>query len=174
MITGEHSVIRMAEPDDAYELKRLYESERPRSALLDRRREIPQVTVDELREGLVRHERFGGVLYAIEDKEGGVRGFGTLRGVQVEMSYSEVNLTLFEDADYATPLADEAMAFLKRTAFDVKRLNKIISHCLDCEPGYRELLIRQGFKSNGVQREMMWSQGRWHNLETLTLFSDGR
>lgn len=173
MITGEFSVIRMAEADDAYELKRLYDS-RPRSALLDRRREVPSATADELRESLARHDRFGGVLYAVEDKEGVVRGFCTLRGIQVEMSYAEISLTLFDDEDYDTPLAEEVFTHLHRMAFDNKRLNKVISHCLDTEPGYRRLLERRGFKSNGVQREILWARGRWHSMESMTLFADGR
>lgn len=174
MITGEHSVIRMAEPDDAYELKRLYDSPRPRSALLDRRREMSGMSVEEIREGLTRHERFGGFLYAVEDKEGLVRGFCTLRGVQVEMAYGEVVVILFEDEDYDSSLADEAYDYLHHNAFDIKRLNKVISHCLDSEEAYRRLLVRRGFKSNGMQREVVWAQGRWHGIEMLTLFGDGR
>jgi RimJ/RimL family protein N-acetyltransferase len=174
MITGEHSVIRMAEADDAYELKRLYDAPAPRSALLDRRREMPTMSVDEVREGLARHERFGGILYAIEDKGGFVRGFCTLRGVQVEMSYGEVVMMLFEEADYDNPLADEAYDYLHHMAFDNKRLNKVVAHCLDNEQGYRRLLVRKGFQSNGVQREVLWTQGRWHSIEMLTRFHDDR
>jgi RimJ/RimL family protein N-acetyltransferase len=172
MITGENSVIRMAEPDDAYELKRLYDSPQPRSALLDRRREIPNMSVDDVREALSRPERFGGFLYAVEDKEGIIRGFCTLRGVQVDMAYGEIVLMFYEDDDYDTSLAEEAYAYLHRNAFDIKRLNKVISHCLDSEVGYRRLLIRKGFESNGVQREVLWSQGRWHNMEMLTRFKE--
>lgn len=174
MITGEHSVIRMAEADDAYELKRLYDSPAPRSALLDRRREVPTMSVDEVREGLVRHEKFGGALYAVEDKVGVVRGFCTLRGVQVEMSYAEMLFMFFEDEDYDSPLADEAYAYLHKSAFDNKRLNKVLAHCLDNEAGYKRMLERHGFASNGIQREVLWSQGRWHSLEMMTLFNDRR
>jgi len=170
MVLGEYSKIRIAEPDDAYELKRLYDPSHPRSVMLDRRRELPSPTADELRESLSRNDR-GGVLYAVEDREGVVRGFCTLRGVQVEMSYAEVALTLFEDGDYDTPLAAEAFAYVCRNAFVHKRLNKVISHCLDTEAGYRRLLEREGFVSNGIQRHVLWSQGGWRNLETLTLFA---
>lgn len=170
MITGEHSVIRLAEPDDAYELKRLYDPQRPHSAMLDRRREIAQPSIDELREGLAKPEKRVGALYAIEDKEGVVRGFCSIRGASAELRYAEMVMPLFEDSDYATPLADEAFAFLHRGAFVERRLNKVVAHCLDSEGAYRALLVRHGFASDGIQRQVLWSRGRWHDLETLTLF----
>ncbi len=173
MITGEHSVIRMAEPDDAYELRRLYDPERPRSALLDRRREIMLPSVDELREGLARPEK-SGVLYAVEDKTGGIRGFCSLRGASAELRYGEIILPLFEDADYREALAQEVLAYLCRLAFRDRRMNKVLAHCLGDETEWRALLAERGFRSNGVQRQVLWTLGRWHDIETLTLFHDGR
>lgn len=170
MITGEHSVIRLAEPDDAYELKRLYDPRRPFSAMLDRRREIGQPSVDELREGLARPEKRAGALYAIEDKQGVIRGFCSVRGASPELRYAEMVLPLFDDEDYTSSLADEAFQFLYNGAFVEKRLNKVVAHCLECEAAYRGLLVRHGFASNGIQRQVLWTQGRWFDLETLTLF----
>jgi RimJ/RimL family protein N-acetyltransferase len=164
----------MAEADDAFELRRLYDSSKPRSAVLDRRREITYPTVDELREGLARPDKPGGPLYAIEDRTGSIHGFCALRGASPELAYGEIILPLFEEADYETPLADEALGYLCRMAFAEKRLNKVISHCLDDETGYRTLLARRGFESNGIQREVVWAGGRYRDLETLSLFSDKR
>lgn len=174
MITGEYTVIRLAEADDALELKRLYDPSCPRSALLDRRREITYPTVHELREGLARKDKPSGALYAVEDKTGQIRGFCALRGAAPELAYGEVILPLFAQEDYESPLAAEVMDYLCRLAFADKRLNKIISHCLDHEGAYRELLIQKGFGSNGIQRDVVWAAGRYHHVETLTRFSGNR
>jgi hypothetical protein len=60
MIKGAHSVIRSADPDDAGALKSVYDSQGPRSSLLDQRRELNAPTRDELREvmGLARFADF--------------------------------------------------------------------------------------------------------------------
>jgi RimJ/RimL family protein N-acetyltransferase len=174
MITGEHTIIRTAEGDDAYALKRLYDSPLPRAAFLDRRREISYPSVDELREGMGRPEKMGGALYVVEDRTGLIRGFCALRSAGPELGYGEVILPLFEEEDYADPLAEEALEYLVRLAFLERRMNKLLAHCLDSETAWRALLERHGFKSNGVQRDVLWTRGRYFDLETLTRFADGR
>lgn len=170
MIRGEYAVIRVAEPDDANELMRVYDPARPRSSLLDRRREILIPTVDELRELLIQKDKLAGRLYTIEDPKGFVRGSCALRSAQPEMAYAELALILFDDEDYKTPLAKEALDFLLEKAFTERKLNKVLTQCLDSEGAYRDFLVRQGFTSDGVQREVLFTQGRWHDMETFSLF----
>jgi hypothetical protein len=40
------------------------------------------------------------------------------------------------------------------------------------ERAYREFLVDRAFKSDGVQRDMVYTQGRYFDLESLTLFRD--
>ncbi|HOZ45017.1 MAG TPA: GNAT family N-acetyltransferase [Candidatus Hydrogenedentes bacterium] len=174
MIRGEHSVTRTADQDDALALKRLYASGRPRSALLDRKREFLVPTVDEIRELLAKKDLQQGAFYAVEDMAGDVRGFCSLRGAHPEVAYAELVLLLIDEADYATPLADEVYAYLRRRAFDHMQLNKLIAQCLECERGYRDLLIRHGFESAGIQRDVHYTGGRWYYLESFELFSRHR
>jgi RimJ/RimL family protein N-acetyltransferase len=106
----------------------------------------------------------------VEDLEGNIRGFCTLRGADQELAYGELVLMLFDEPDYDSPLADEVFEFLRKSAFQQKKLNKVVTYCLDGETAYRSLLIRKGFQSDGVQREIVFALGRWHNLESLSLF----
>jgi RimJ/RimL family protein N-acetyltransferase len=170
MIVGEHTIIRWAEPDDAPALRSFYDPAVPRCCLLDQRREPIFPTTDELREVLAQKEMGRPVLFATEDKTGVVRGFCSVRSVNLEASYGETILLLREDADYATPLASEAIDFVARQAFVHQRLNKLLAHALDCEQALRDCLLCHGFKSDGVQREVLFMLGRWHNVETFTLF----
>ncbi len=175
MITGAHSIIRTAEADDAAFLRRLYDPDRPRAALLDRRREPLTPTLDELREvlgGRTKGRQAPSEFLAVEDTTGSVVGFCTMRTSKQERNYAQFVLMLFEEDAYDSPLAEETLAFLKFRAFQELKLNKATAHCLDCESGFRNLLVRNGFESDGVQREVLFTRGRWHNVESMTLFPD--
>lgn len=169
MITCEHCIIRTAEQDDAAALRRLYDTTRPRSALLDRRREMLVPSVDELREVLNHKEAKRGVFYAVEDRTGVIRGFCTVRGIHPEAAYAEFVVMFHNDADYDLSLADEACSFLTDRAFRLMRLNKVTAQCLDCEAAYRDFLVRHGFRTDGVQRDVFFTLGHWFNMESLSL-----
>ena len=170
MITSGNSVIRTTEHDDAIALGRLYRPVRPRAALLDRRRELLVPTSDELRELLGHKEAQHGALYAIEDRCGALRGFCSLRGIQPEIAYADFVVLFLEDADYGAPIGEDVFGFLTDRAFVRLKLNKVVAQCLHVETAYRDFLIRHGFESEGVQRDVLFAQGRWHNQETLCLF----
>jgi RimJ/RimL family protein N-acetyltransferase len=172
MIRGRCSVIRTAEQDDAAALHAAYTKNGPLACLLDQRREILFPNLDEVRETLGRRKELEQVpVYAVEDLDGIVRGFCSLRGVGREVSYSEFIIMLIDAAKLETPLAGEAFEFLAGRAFRQMGLNKIVSHALDDERILREYLVRCGFRSDGIQREVVYTEGRYHNLEAFTLFA---
>lgn len=170
MITTEHAVIRAAEPDDAPVLQAVYRAGAPRACLLDQRREPVLPTYDEITEVMAQKEIGYPVFYAVEDKTGGLRGFCSLRGLNPEVNYSEWIVMLLEDADLKTPLAADMADFLKRQAFQRLGLNKVITHALECETALRDFLLRHGFRSDGIQREAVFTAGRYYDIETLSLF----
>jgi len=170
MVTGSFSVVRTGELDDARDLMQLYDPSYPRTFLLDGRRELQPATIDDLREVLSRKEIKSGPFYVIEDLEGIIRGVCSLKTPSQEAGFSEAMFALIQEADYASSLAAEVMAFLKQTAFLEKRLNKILAQCLENETGLMELLLREGFTHNGTQREAVFTLGRYYNIETFTLF----
>ena len=170
MIVGQNGVIRTAEYDDAAGLKRLYVPGRPRAALLDRKRELPVATLDELAEMLSRKDVQQGAFYAVEDPRGALRGFCSLRGTHPEVSYADFIVMFFDDEDYAAPLAGDVFGFLIGRAFVQMKLNKVMAQCLESETACRDFLAGRGFESEGVQRDVLFTAGRWHDLETLSLF----
>lgn len=171
MITGEHTCIRTADPDDAPVMHALYAGGTPRSALLDARREPISPNCDELREALATKDAMKGNFYAVEDLTGIVRGFCLLRGASKDAGYGEFGLMLLEEEAYGSPLAAEVFRFAHARAFERLRLRKLIAHCLETEGPFRAYLERCGFVCNGRQREVFYTGGRWHNLETFSLFA---
>jgi len=172
MISGTHTYIRSAEPDDAPVLFAAYDLERPRSCLLDGKREPLIPTRDELREVLGRKEAAQGTFYAVEDSAGRVRGFCGLRGVNPEACFGEVYFLLLDEEDYGRPLAGEVFAFVCGRAFARLGLHKVVAHALDSEVALRAFLVAHGFESGGIQREAVYARGRRHHLETFSLFAD--
>ena len=170
MIVHEHSVIRTADPDDAAGLVGLYSPHYPRALFLDHRRDLQAPSLTEVREALRRKEAKMGLFFVVEDKEGCIRGFCSMRNPNPETLFSEILFGFSDMEDYARPIASEVMGFLKHRAFVERRLRKLVAQCLENETAYRELLIREGFESNGVQREVLYTLGRYHDLETLTLY----
>lgn len=172
MITCTHGVIRTAEPDDAWDMVRLYDPRTPRAALLGRNREMIVPTLDEVREILRPGEGRPQVFYAIEDREGIVRGYCGLRGgMGDDALYGDVFLFMHDEADLAAPLAEEAWEWLRNKAFRQQLWRKAVAHVLDCEHAQREWALARGFESCGVQREVLHTGGRWVDTETLVLFN---
>lgn len=171
MITGHHSFVRTADPDDAAAMHALYTQGRIRSSLLDSRREPINPNVDELRAALGSTDAMKGNFFAVEDLTGVIQGFCVLRGASKDAAYGEFGLMLLDNAAYATPLAEEVFQFAFRRGFELLRLRKLLAHCLESETAFREYLLAHGFESNGIQRDVFFGQGRWHNLETFSLFA---
>lgn len=167
MIAGQYTFIRGTELDDVPALAQLYQVGCLRAGLLDARREPVLPTRDELRELLSRKEIAEGGFYTIEDRAGEIQGFCSLRGANSEARYAEFSLVLLDPGQYATHLAVEAAHFLYDRAFVRQGLHKVVAYCLDCETPLADFLRAQGFVSAGVQRDVLFAQGRWHGLEAF-------
>lgn len=171
MITFEHCVIRRAEYDDAPYFQRLGEPGKPRAFLLDRKREVICPTADEVREMLGRKDAHSDAFFAVEDTDGEVRGFCALRGSTKEMLFAEIVVAFLAEADYASPLADEALEFLFNRGYGGQHLIKLMTHAIDgAETAMRDMYLRHGFESGGVQRDILYTNGRWHGIEALLRF----
>jgi RimJ/RimL family protein N-acetyltransferase len=172
VITREHTAIRSADVDDAPALARLYDPQAPRAALLDSKREPLRPSADELQELLTRRAKLQSQLYAVEDRTGLIRGFIAVRAAGDEAPYAEVAVLLFDDADYETPLADEALAFLDELAFQRRKYVKVMVHCLDTERAAARFYERAGFTRDGTHREIVYTLGCWHDLESWSRYNE--
>jgi len=170
MIRGEHSLIRTIELDDAGGLWQLYDVERPLSFLLDRRQELPLPSRDDVRRYLERNDPQHGQYYVVEDATGQVMAFCGVRGGAGEHGFAELGILPFADSFFEAPACKEVLAFLHQLVFFQLRRYKAMAHCLDTEVGWCKCLKQQGFESSGVQRQVLFTGGRWHDLETFTLF----
>lgn len=110
-------------------------------------------------------------LNAIEDRQGQVRGFCALRATPNEPLFGQLVVMACDESDYGDPVCDEAARYLIEEAFLRRRLHKVMAQSLDHETAFTEFLIRHGFESDGVQRQVLYSGGRWMDLESFTLFA---
>ena len=170
MITGQHSCIRTTEPDDVATLQRLYTRPLPSASLMDRRREPIQPTRDELRELIRREDAQAPGLYTVEDHAGEIQGFCMFRAGSQDLAAAQTMVLFLDDATYDSPIAEEVFDHFAREAFVRKRLNKMVAHCADYEEALRRFLLRKGFVSDGVQRDVFFGGGRYHGIESLSLF----
>lgn len=169
MIRGDHTYIRGTEQDDVELLYRLYMQGPPRAGLLDARREPLLPNRDEIRDLLTRKEIADGSFYTVEDTTGDIVGFCSLRGHSAEGRFAEYSIQFADTSLYDTPLAGEAHAFLLDRAFVRLGMRKVLAYALEKETELRDFLLRQGFRSAGVQRQVLYTGGRWNDLETLAL-----
>tara|TARA_R110001592_G_scaffold169516_4_gene406081 strand:+ start:2165 stop:2710 length:546 start_codon:yes stop_codon:yes gene_type:complete len=169
MIRGEHSFIRGTEQDDVEALFGLYAPGVLRAGLLDARREPLLVTRDDLRDLLTRKEIADGSFYTVESKTGAIVGFCSIRGLNTDARFAEYGIQFTDTDCYGADLAREVHDFLLDRAFKRLGLRKVIAHALTEETAMVEFLRGKGFMSAGVQREILFSQGTWHHLETLVL-----
>lgn len=175
MIRGEHSVLRTALIDDAEAFSRLFSAGSPRAPLLDQRQEWLVPTLHELRHALsgVRQETYSG-LNVVENLEGDPVGFCVLRRGKSDPLFSQMSVMLFDASMYTTELANEVGARLIEDGFGRNLGHKLMAQCLCREPEYRAYLAGLGFESDGVQREVLYANGRWHDMESLSLFARSR
>jgi RimJ/RimL family protein N-acetyltransferase len=75
---------------------------------------------------------------------------------------------LIDELDHGGPLGRETVQFLLDRAFGRMHLDKVLGTCLDSEPELRALLGDSGFVSGGIQRQVLYSDGGWHDIETMT------
>ncbi len=169
MIIGTHSVLRFSEPEDAHFYRDLYFQGGPKAALLDARREYASPTLQEIRELLQKSESARAFLFTIEDPDGRLQGWCGLRALNIEAAYCELFLVFASPEAYAGPMADEALGALLDRAFNRLGLRKVLATCLDCEGALHACLLRHGFRSCGVQRDVLFSKEGWRGMDTLSL-----
>lgn len=168
-----HTRIRTTEPDDARALMPFYAIGHPRAALLDGRREPLLPNGDELRETLSGKDALQGAFYTVESRDGRIRGFCALRALNLDAGYGEVCVLVEENSEDAEVCIGEALEFIKDRAFRRMRLRKVLALALDSEEVLRAALLANGFTGSGRQREVLYANGRWHDMETLTCWAPG-
>lgn len=171
MIRGEHAYIRTTEPDDASAFYALYRDSGLRASLLDPRREPLRPTASECAEMIGSRQAAQGSFFTVEDLTGEILGFVNLRGLNQETPFCELGMLLLDPDSYRHPAAGEAFAFAADRVFARYRLLKMMALALDREEALKEFLAAHGFQSSGVQRDVLYAEGRYHAMETSVLFA---
>jgi len=171
MIKKKYTIIRNADRFDAKELLNFYFYTPPFACLLDTKREPIIPNLSELEE-LLQHKDTAQSFYAVENKQGDIRGFIVLKGINPEVLFGEIML-LFDNEIYEKEdtLIGEALEFIETRAFRQLHLRKLMTTCLDEENSLRQFLQSHSYQCEGCMREVLFTCGKWHNLETWAKFN---
>lgn len=169
MKLSSHTSIRYCEPDDSAFVWGLYYDGIPRASLLDGRRERMLPMRAEILEILQKSEAARAMLFSVEDGTGRLCGWGGLRGLNPDARFAELFLVFADEGLYGSPCAEEALDYLFQRAFHQTRLSRLLATCLSTEEAWRACLLKQGFASCGIQRDVLFTGGCWRDLETLEL-----
>ncbi len=171
MIEKLHASIYTADRFDAKRLLHFYIQKPVHAALLDAKREPIIPNLSELEE-LLQSKDAAQSFYTVEDKQGEVQGFVILKGINPEVMFGETIL-LFDNDTYEQnkPLIEDALEFIETKAFQQLHLRKIITTCLDEEKNLHTFLNQHSYQCEGVMREVLFTYGKWHNLETWAKFN---
>jgi hypothetical protein len=167
-----HTTVRFCEPDDADFIRDLYYDGIPRAALLDGRREPMLPLRSEILEIIRKSEAARAMLFSIEDGTGILRAWSGLRGLNPDARFAELFLVFADEAGYDSLQADEALGYLLDRAFFQTDLGRVLVSCLESEKAWRQFLLRKGFSSCGIQRDIMCISGTWTGIETLELTAE--
>ncbi|MGC8737605.1 MAG: GNAT family N-acetyltransferase [Candidatus Hydrogenedens sp.] len=172
MIKKTYATIRNADRFDAKELLRFYLHKPIFATLLDTKREPLMPNLSELEE-LLQHKDTAQSFYAVENKIGDISGFVILKGINAEALFGEMML-LFENETYdnESALIGEALEFIEVRAFQQLHLRKLMTTCLDVEERLRNFLLNHSYQCEGCMREVLFTCGKWHNLETWAKFQN--
>lgn len=172
MITTEHCIIRTAETDDAATLCAAFDPDHPLAFFVGGGRELNRPSVDEICAAILESQkRVNENLYVFEDTMGVIRAFGAVRSSGREEAFGEFSYAPVDRGDYSGALVDVAYDFIFRLGFERLHLNKLMAHCiLPCEVGLRQSLADHGFVSTGIQRQVVYTQGKYYDLEALQIF----
>lgn len=171
MIKKKYAIIRNAERFDAKELLRFYLHKPAFACLLDTKREPLLPNLSELEE-LLQHKDTAQSFYVVENKAGDIRGFIVLKGINPEVLFGEIML-LFDNEIYEkeNALIEEALEFIETRAFVQLHLRKLMTTCLEEEQYLRPFLQNHSYQCEGCMREVLFTCGKWHNLETWAKFN---
>ncbi|HOV33085.1 MAG TPA: GNAT family N-acetyltransferase [Candidatus Hydrogenedens sp.] len=171
MIEKLHAIIRTADRFDVKQLFHFYMQEPIHASLLDAKREPLMPNISELEELLLSKDAAQS-FYTVENKQGDIQGFVILKGVNPEVMFAEIIL-LFNNDIYEENklLVEEALEFIETKAFQQLHLRKIITTCLDDEKNLHTFLSQHSYQCEGVMREVLFTTGKWHNLETWAKFN---
>ncbi|MCX8063689.1 MAG: GNAT family N-acetyltransferase [Candidatus Hydrogenedentes bacterium] len=172
MIVKEYSVIRTVEYKDVDCLYKFYNGDKVYGSLLDQKREPVYPTLSELEE-LLQNKDVVNSFYVVEDKDSNKIGLVGLKGINQEVLFGEV-IILFDDGIFKSslPIVSEALDFIEEKAFRRMHLKKVLSLCLDSETSLMEFLSSRSYKFEGELREVLYTKGKWHNLQTWAKYND--
>ncbi|MDI3339274.1 MAG: GNAT family N-acetyltransferase [Sphaerobacter sp.] len=133
-------------------------------------------TPAELREWLARNRREGNLLWLIRDERGRRIGFVTLFGIDPEHRKAELALMIGERDAWGQGYARETLRTLLRHAF-----RPVAEHGLGLHKVWLTVVVENeaarrayaacGFRQDGVLRDDLYRDGRWHDQILMSVLA---
>jgi RimJ/RimL family protein N-acetyltransferase len=134
-------------------------------------------TMDDLRDWLQINQQSGSWTWLIEDERGIPIGYSDVFGINIEHRHCELSLMIGERSRWGSGYAKESlMVLLGYLLGDVSVLgagmHKVTLSVFAENVAARKAYQAWGFREDGVLREDMWYDGRWHDQILMSVLAD--
>jgi RimJ/RimL family protein N-acetyltransferase len=138
-------------------------------------RQIP--TLGDLKEWLAENRRTGSLTLLIEDETGRPIGYSDVFGISNEHRHCEVSLMIGEPGTRGRGYGYESLRVLLTYLFAphdnrISPMHKVTLSVFEENHAARRLYERCGFRVDGVLREDMWYDDRWHDQFLMSVLAD--
>jgi diamine N-acetyltransferase len=137
-------------------------------------RDVP--TLDDLRQWLAENRRTGSLTWLIEDDRGHAIGYSDVFGIDREHRHCEISLMIGEPGARGQGYGSEVLSVLLCYLFEphdarIPPMHKVSLAVFEENTIARRLYERTGFQTDGVLREDMWYDDRWHDQFVMSLLA---
>jgi RimJ/RimL family protein N-acetyltransferase len=138
-------------------------------------RDVP--TLDDLREWLAENRRSGSWTWVILDERGDLIGYTDVFGISREHQHCELSLMIGERDRWGSGYARETLMVLLQYLLSAAEtggggMHKVSLSVFAENIGARRAYEACGFQADGVLREDMWYDGRWHDQILMSVLAD--
>jgi RimJ/RimL family protein N-acetyltransferase len=138
-------------------------------------RDVP--TLDDLHVWLTSNQQFGSWTWLIEDEQGIPIGYCDVFGISIEHRHCELSLMVGEQSRWGSGYAKESlMVLLGYLLGDVSvsgaGMHKVSLSVFAENVAARKAYQVWGFQKDGVLRDDMWYDGRWHDQILMSVLAE--
>jgi RimJ/RimL family protein N-acetyltransferase len=108
-------------------------------------------------------------IFAIKSLDGEYLGNIELADMEVRVGRAEVGVLVGERSFWGKGIGSDAVYTLCKFAFEELRMHRLEARVLEHNERARRIFEKVGFKSEGIERESHYAEGKWWNVTLLGL-----
>jgi RimJ/RimL family protein N-acetyltransferase len=128
-----------------------------------------QPSLAELHDWLAANRNAGSITLAIEKHDGTPIGYIDVFDIDLEHRRCEISLMIGERAEWGRGYAREALRLLLGYLFETLEMHKVTLSVFADNEAARRVYLACGFREDGVLRDDMYRDGRWHDQILMSI-----